>query len=111
MAMGMTASRTGSSGTGHWWRRASGSIALSTLALLLAGCGHDAADRDYFAALDGEEKGMTREQQIALIDRAIFLAPKRAYYYETRAGYWIDLRQFDHALADLDRAIAMVDRP
>ena len=54
---------------------------------------------------------MTREQQIAHIDRAVSLEPGRAYYYETRAVYWIDLRQFDRALSDLDRDIALAPRP
>jgi tetratricopeptide (TPR) repeat protein len=42
---------------------------------------------------------MGREAQIAHLDRAIELAPTRAYYYETRAIYHIDLRQFDRARA------------
>ena len=79
--------------------------------LLLAGCGRDRADRAYFEALEGEEKGMEREQQVALMDLAIQLSPRRAYYYETRAGYRIDLKQYDRAIADLDRAIELVDRP
>lgn len=84
---------------------------LAAFAILAAGCGHDRADRLYLEALDGQEKGMTREQQIANLDLAIRLAPRRAYYYETRAGYWISLRQLDRALADLDRDIALVPRP
>jgi hypothetical protein len=43
------------------------------------GCGHNQADREYFAALKGEETGLTREQQIDHLDQAIRLAPKRAY--------------------------------
>jgi tetratricopeptide (TPR) repeat protein len=78
---------------------------------LVAGCGHDAADRDYMAALRGEEEGMTRQQQIALIDRAIAHAPRRAWYYETRAVYYIDLKQFERAMADLDRDIELQARP
>jgi len=78
---------------------------------LVAGCGHDQADRLYLAALDGEDTGMTREQQMANLDMAIQLRPNRAYYYETRAGYWISLREFDRALADLDRDIALTPRP
>ena len=84
---------------------------LACLAALSAGSGHDMADRAYLAALKGEENGMTREQQIALIDQAIAIRPERAYYYDTRAGYRIDLRRFDLALADFDRSIALSDRP
>jgi len=84
---------------------------LACACALASACGHDAADRDYLAALDGEEKGMTREQQVALIDRAILRSPRRAYYYETRAGYWIDLRHFDLARKDLDRDVELSDRP
>jgi tetratricopeptide (TPR) repeat protein len=80
-------------------------------ASLVAGCGHDQADRLYLAALDGDETGMTREQQIANLDLTIQLRPDRAYYYETRAGYWIGLHQFENALADLDRDIALTPRP
>ena len=75
------------------------------------GFGHDRADGEYFAALKGEETGMTRVQQIAHVEEAIRLAPKRGYLYETRAGYWIDLRRFDRAREDLDHAIELVDRP
>ena len=84
---------------------------LVVLALMAAGCGHDRADRLYLEALDGEEKGMSREQQIANLDLAIQLNPRRAYYYETRAGYRVGNRQFDLALADLDRDVALVPRP
>jgi tetratricopeptide (TPR) repeat protein len=84
---------------------------LADLALLGAGCGHDAADREYLTALDGDEKGMTLEEQIAHIDRAILLAPDRAYLYDTRAGYMIDLRQFDRARHDFDRSIELLPRP
>jgi tetratricopeptide (TPR) repeat protein len=104
-----------SSRPGDWRALVSGAVALSLLALLgsvlITGCGHDRADREYLTALDGEEKGMTREEQIAHIDRAIRLAPGRAYYYDTRAGYWIDLKQFDRARQDLDRSIALLPRP
>jgi len=84
---------------------------FAAVTVLVWGCGHDQADRLYLAALDGEEKGWTREQQITNLDLAIQLRPGRAYYYETRAGYRIDLRQFDRALKDLDRAIALAPRP
>lgn len=79
--------------------------------LALAGCGHDAADREYYAALRGEETGMTREEQVERLDRAIALAPTRAWYYETRAVYHIDLKRFDQARRDLDRDIALLPRP
>jgi tetratricopeptide (TPR) repeat protein len=85
--------------------------ALAAAGLALAGCGHDRADREYLAALDGEERGMTRQEQIEHLDRAILLAPRRAYFYETRAGYRIDLKQFDRAMKDLDREIELLDRP
>jgi len=87
------------------------SAALLSAALLASACSADRADREYLAALDGEEKGMTREEQIAHLDRAILLSPRRASYYETRAIYRTDLRQFDRALGDLDRVIALHDRP
>jgi len=85
---------------------------LAALAVLaFSGCAQDPADRSYLAALVGEETGMTREQQIALLDHAISLAPRRAWYYETRAIYEIDLRRFAPALVDLDRDIELADRP
>src|SRR5262245_723164 len=101
-------------------RPAAGVIVSSGLAVavvgfaclgLTSGCGHDPAEREYLAALQGEETGMTREQQIAHIDQAILIAPTRAYYYETRAIFWIDLKKFDRALADLNRDIILLDRP
>jgi tetratricopeptide (TPR) repeat protein len=92
-------------------------LALPALLTLLAGsaaglsaCG-DAAHHEYIAALAGEEKGMTREQQIAHMTVAIALRPKRAEYWETRGMYRVDQRRFDEALADLDHAIELRDRP
>ncbi len=85
--------------------------ALILLALVVQGCGPDASTREYLTALRGEETGMTREQQIQHLDHAIALTPDRAFLYETRATYRIDLKQFDAALADLDRDIALLDRP
>jgi hypothetical protein len=79
--------------------------------LLAVGCGRAAADREYFAALRGEETGMTREQQVAHLDRAIQLAPLRSVYYSTRATYRIDLRQFARAQQDLDRVIELDPSP
>jgi len=86
-------------------------LALLLAAALVSGCAPDPGEREYLAALRGEETGMGREAQIAHLDRAIELAPKRANYYETRAIYHIDLRQFDRARADLDRDIELMDRP
>lgn len=77
----------------------------------MAFCGHDEADREYLAALRGEEEDITREEQIAHIDRAIEINSARAQYWETRAVYRIDLREFDAALADLNQAIELSDRP
>jgi len=76
-----------------------------------AGCALDPAEREYIEALRGEETGMSRQTQIAHIDRAIALAPDRTQYWETRGIYHIDLREFSAAIADLDRAIALRDRP
>lgn len=84
---------------------------IVALTLLLGGCAVDRAEREYLAALRGEETGMTRREQIEHLDRAIALAPDRAAYYETRAIYHIDLREFDAAIADLDRDITLVPRP
>jgi tetratricopeptide (TPR) repeat protein len=81
------------------------------LLVVLASCGHDAAERLYYDALRGEETGMTREQQVALLGRAIALSPRRAWYWETRATYEIDLHDFARAHTDLDTAIALSDRP
>ena len=81
------------------------------LVLLCASCSHDPADREYLEALRGEETGMSRETQITHIDRAIALAPDRTQYWETRGIYHIDLREFSAAINDLDRAIALGDRP
>ncbi|MDA0206927.1 MAG: tetratricopeptide repeat protein [Acidobacteria bacterium] len=79
--------------------------------LCTAFCGHDEADREYLTALRGEEEDMTREEQIAHIDRAIEISSTRARYWEARAIYRIDLHQFDAALADLDRAVKLAESP
>jgi tetratricopeptide (TPR) repeat protein len=86
-------------------------VLLAALAFVLAGCAVDPAEREYTTALRGEETGMTRVEQIAHLDRAIELAPRRAYYYETRAIYEIDLKQFGRARADLNRDVALLPRP
>lgn len=78
---------------------------------LAAACTHDVADREYLAALRGEEEGMSRQEQIARLDWAIEQRPDRARYFETRAIYKIDLERFNGALADLDAAIELADRP
>ena len=71
----------------------------------------DRAENEYLAALRGENEGMSRKEQIAHIDRAIKLQPERAQYWETRAIYRIDLRDFGAARADLDQAINLLPRP
>ena len=85
--------------------------AVTVLAIVLGACGPDAATSEYLLALRGEETGMGRQEQIRHLDRAIALAPRRGEFYETRAIYRIDLRQFDRAKADLDRDIELSDRP
>lgn len=84
---------------------------LPLVLLALVACYRDPADRLYIEALRGEETGMTRQQQVCLLDRALAIAPDRAHVLETRAIYHIDLRDFSRARADLDRAIALADRP
>ena len=81
------------------------------LLFVSAGCALEPAEREYMEALKGEETGMSRQTQIAHIDRAIAQAPDRPHYWETRGIYHIDLREFPAAIADLDRAIALGDRP
>ena len=86
--------------------------AIATMLLLaVTGCAPDPAEREYLAALRGEETGMSRQEQIEHIDRAIAQAPDRAQYWETRSIYHIDLREFGAAIQDLDRAVAIQDRP
>ena len=79
--------------------------------LAVLSCSSDPAEREYLAALRGEEEGMTRQEQLAHIERAIALRPRRASYWETHAIYSIDLRRFPTATADLDTAISLADRP
>jgi len=86
-------------------------IVAAILVVTGAGCALDPAEREYMEALRGEETGMSRQMQIAHIDGAIALAPGRAQYWETRGIYHIDLQEFGAAIADLDRAIALRDRP
>jgi tetratricopeptide (TPR) repeat protein len=81
------------------------------LAGSLAGACGDQAHREYLTALRGDESGMTRQEQIAHVTRAIELHPERTEYWETRAIYEIDARDFDRARSDLDRVIQYADRP
>ena len=78
--------------------------------MFLCAC-QDAADEEYVAALRGDEDGSTSEERIAHLDRAIALEPARAQYWESRAILRIDRRDFAAAEADLDRAIALAERP
>ena len=84
---------------------------LCALLALSPACGHDAADRLYLEALRGEESGMTREQQIACSIGRSRSSPSASAYWETRGLYRIDRRDFDRALHDLDRALALAERP
>jgi tetratricopeptide (TPR) repeat protein len=81
------------------------------IALFLGACSGDAAEREYMAALRGEETGMGREAQLARLEHAIALKPRRAWYRETHAIYSIDLKRYDRAAADIDTAIQLADRP
>ena len=85
--------------------------ALPILLTVVASCAHDPAEREYLAALRGEEEGMSRQEQIVRLDRAIALQPGRVHFWETRSIYRIDLRDFEHARADLDQAIRLHERP
>jgi len=86
-------------------------VAALVLLTPLLSCAPDAAERAYYAALRGEETGMGRIRQVELLDQAVALRPRRAWYRETRAIYLIDLREFVRASADLDTAVALADRP
>jgi tetratricopeptide (TPR) repeat protein len=86
-------------------------LLAAVVGALVTACGPDPAQREYLAALKGEESGMTREEQITHVDRAIALAPRRAEYYETRGTYLIDLQRWVPARQDLDRSIGLRDRP
>ncbi len=86
-------------------------FALALLTSTLSSCYTDSAEREYLTALRGETEGMSRKEQIAHVDRAIDLEPRRAHYWETRAIYRIDLRNFDRAKADLDQAVKLQERP
>lgn len=90
------------------WLSRSGAVLLL---LTMFACAPDPAEQAYREALRGQENGATREEQIALLNRAIELAPIRVSYWNTHAIYSIDQRNFVQAQRDLDRAIALADRP
>lgn len=90
------------------WR---GWMVAGLAACFVASCAQDEAEREYYDALRGEETGMGRQAQIAHLDRAIALQPRRAWYRETHAIYEIDVRDYAQAASDLDTAIALADRP
>jgi tetratricopeptide (TPR) repeat protein len=54
---------------------------------------------------------MPLEEQLEHINRAVQLDPKNAAYLQSRAGYHTSLKNLAQAEADLDRAIALDDRP
>jgi tetratricopeptide (TPR) repeat protein len=87
---------------------------LAMVAVLLSGpvsCAQDPAEAEYFTALRGEETGMGRRQQLAHVERAMALQPRRAWYWETHAIYSIDVQDYETAAADLNEAVRLADRP
>lgn len=86
-------------------------LASLLLTLSPAGCVRDEADREYFRALRSDEEDLSREEQIAHLDRAIALAPDRLGYRVARATAWIDVRRFDRAEQDLDYTLARREHP
>ena len=81
------------------------------VALSPAACARDEAEREYYRALRGAEEGLSREEQIAHLDRAIALAPGRLSYRVSRAIAWIDVRQFERAVRDLDFTLQRREHP
>jgi tetratricopeptide (TPR) repeat protein len=86
-------------------------VALALASLALAGGCRDEARDAYFAYLRSDEDGSSPERRRALIERAVELAPGNAAHLETRAVHFVDARDFERALTDLDQAIALEDRP
>jgi superkiller protein 3 len=87
-------------------------VVLALLLPQLAGCvEQDAARREAKAAAEIADHGGPLEEQIAHMDRAIELAPERAIYWETRAGLYMSLCDNVRALADIDQAVKLADRP
>ena len=89
---------------------------LETAGLLVflafaSGCDRDAAEQAYFEALDGEKKGRPCEELMPLVERAIALQPSRSWYWEKRSGYRSGVGDLPGALADIDKAISLADRP
>ena len=93
------------------WPRVAFIMAPCVLAFSLVGCGPDEAARESLAAARGDEEGLTREEQIAHLDRAIALAPDRLSYRVSRAIAWIDVRQFDRAVQDLSFTLEQREHP
>jgi tetratricopeptide (TPR) repeat protein len=87
--------------------------AAALVAFLLGplSCARDPAESEYFTALRGEETGMGRQRQLAHVERAIALAPGRAWYWETHAIYSIDVQDYERAARDIDQAVQLADRP
>lgn len=84
--------------------------AASSLLLAAAACAGDEAHQKYMAALRGDEQEMGRAEQIRLVSEALALEPGRVAYWELRAIYRIDSREFAAAASDLDRAVQLADR-
>jgi tetratricopeptide (TPR) repeat protein len=73
--------------------------------------GSDAARREYLAALEGQKRSMSLEEQRAHVERALELDRGDAPYWQARAGYEIAQHELAAAESDLDRAIELRDRP
>jgi tetratricopeptide (TPR) repeat protein len=87
-------------------------ILAAALLAVVAACGRDDAQREYFAALEAADRGASLEEQLRHVERAIRISPEpRAAYFQLRAGYRASLGDPAGAESDYDRAIELSDQP
>jgi tetratricopeptide (TPR) repeat protein len=91
-------------------------VAIMSVTLLSVGCAPsnpnaEAARREYFTALEGQEQWMPLEEQLEHINRAVQLDPQSPAYLQARAGYYASFGILDKAESDLDGAIALGSQP
>lgn len=85
-------------------------LAFLLAPLFLAACGRDAAETAYFDSLREAKAGAPVERQLALLDEAIRLEPRRAWYHERRGLLRVDAGDYAEGLEDFDEAIRLADR-
>lgn len=90
-------------------------VRVVLLAVFVTACGNsdsneERAAQEYRVAVE-DENWITDEERLEHLNRAVRLNPGAVQYFEARAGLLAGFGRLIEAKSDLDRAIALADRP